>query len=222
MSSKHKRILNLIVILGLLLVMLPQRSTTAQPVKTEMSPTGVLEDPSEMFRRPYAGPEKELNSHLQANGKLLNIAGWHFRPYFERCEGLFTGFGLGQIRPVDSMPDYCWITYPLLLPSGTTIDWVFFNFYDNDPSRDLAFFLHRFNDVGSEWDVVISLNEIEAGAPGYDFVGTSVNHEVQMYDTYNFVVAFPEGADYRLLFSSVNILYKEPGVFGLGFPAIQK
>lgn len=223
MSSTHKRILNLIVILGLLLVMLPQRSSTAQSVGVKPLPSGLLDDPNEILRLPYNGPEKELTHAIQSNQKVLSIAGWQFRPYFQKCEGLFEGYSNGKIGPVGSMPEeYCWITYPLLLPGGATLDYVYFNFYDNDSSRDLMFFLLHFDDLGSEWETLIYLNEIGAGAPGYDFVRADVYHKVKSFDTYNFVVTFPKGADSNLLFSSVNVVYTEPSIFGLGFPAIQK
>ncbi len=223
MSSKQKRILNLVVILGLLLVMLPQRSSTAQSVGVKPLPSGLLDDPNEILRLPYNGPEKELTYAIQSNQKVLSIAGWQFNPLNKECDSAFEDYDNGKIGPSGTISNqYCWLTYPLLLPAGATLDYVYFNFYDSDPSRDLMFFLHRFDDVGSEWEVLIYLDEIGAGAPGYDYVRADVYHELQIYDTYNFVVTFPKGADSNLLFSSVNVVYTEPSIFGLGFPAIQK
>jgi len=99
MSSTHKRILNLIVILGLLLVMLPQQGSIAQAdVSNPVSPNQP-DDSEEIFRQPYAGPERELDNTIQAGDKILNIAGWHFYPYFEQCEGRFRGESFGKNRP---------------------------------------------------------------------------------------------------------------------------
>jgi len=175
------------------------------------------------LRLPYNGPEKELTHAIQSNQKVLSIAGWQFNPLNKECDDAFKDYNYGQIGPYGSIStQYCWLTYSMLLPSGATLNRVYFNFYDNDPSRDLMFFLQRFNDFGSESDQLIGFYKIGAGAPGYDYVSADVNHKVQEYDTYNFLITFPCGADENLLFSSVNIVYTEPSVFGLGFPAIQK
>lgn len=224
MSSTHKRILNLIVILGLLLVMLPQQGSIAQAdVSNPVSPNQP-DDSEEIFRQPYAGPERELDNTIQAGDKILNIAGWNFYPYFEQCEGRFRGEGSGKIGPKGTLSEWCYITYPVLLPYGSTIEWVFFNYYDADPDRDLRFRITKYPYLGDEAGTII-VEGSSSGASGYGYTpGIRVNHKMGMYDTYQILIMFPPGANNDLLFSSVNIRYSEPppALFGLGFPAIQK
>ncbi len=224
MSSTHKRILNLIVILGLLLVMLPQQGSIAQAdVSNPVSPNQP-DDSEEIFRQPYAGPERELDNTIQAGDKILNIAGWHFYPYFEQCEGRFRGAGSGKIGPKGTLSEWCYITHPVLLPYGSTIEWVFFNYYDADPDRDLSFRITKYPYLGDEAGTII-VEGSSSGASGYGYTpGIRVNHKMGMYDTYQILIMFPPGANNDLLFSSVNIRYSEPppALFGLGFPAIQK
>lgn len=224
MSSTHKRILNLIVILGLLLVMLPQQGSIAQAdVSNPVSPNQP-DDSEEIFRQPYAGPERELDNTIQAGDKILNIAGWNFYPYFEQCEGRFRGEGSGKIGLKGTLSEWCYITYPVLLPYGSTIEWVFFNYYDADPDRDLRFRITKYPYLGDEAGTII-VEGSSSGASGYGYTpGIRVNHKMGMYDTYQILIMFPPGANNDLLFSSVNIRYSEPppALFGLGFPAIQK
>lgn len=224
MSSTHKRILNLIVILGLLLVMLPQQGSIAQAdVSNPVSPNQP-DDSEEIFRQPYAGPERELDNTIQAGDKILNIAGWNFYPYFEQCEGRFRGEGSGKIGPKGTLSEWCYITHPVLLPYGSTIEWVFFNYYDADPDRDLRFRITKYPYLGDEAGTII-VEGSSSGASGYGYTpGIRVNHKMGMYDTYQILIMFPPGANNDLLFSSVNIRYSEPppALFGLGFPAIQK
>ena len=224
MLSKHKRILNLIVILGLLLVMLPHRSSAAQPIGSGPVSPDQPDDSEEIFRQPYAGPERELDDTIQAESKILNIAGWHFYPYFEQCEGRFRGESFGKIGPKGTLSASCFITYPVLLPYGSTFEWVFFNYYDADPDRDLKFQIVKNSYLGDEAGTII-VEKTSSGADGYGYTpGIWVNHKMGMYDTYQIIITFPNGADNRLLFSSVNIKYSEPvtAPFGLGFPTIQK
>ncbi len=111
--------------------------------------------------------------------------------------------------------------YSLQLPAGTTIDMVFFNFYDKRSDRDLYFSLYHMDISGSL--VAENLIHLQSeGAPGYGFLGKAVYHDIVPYHSYYIIVEFPGGADENLLFSGVDIIYTEPGVFGLGFPAIQK
>lgn len=224
MSSTHKRILNLIVILGLLLVMLPQQGSIAQAdVSNPVSPNQP-DNSEEIFRQPYAGPERELDNTIQAGDKILNIAGWNFYPYFEQCEGRFRGEGSGKIGLKGTLSEWCYITYPVLLPYGSTIEWVFFNYYDADPDRDLRFRITKYPYLGDEAGTII-VEGSSSGASGYGYTpGIRVNHKMGMYDTYQILIMFPPGANNDLLFSSVNIRYSEPppALFGLGFPAIQK
>jgi|GEM_PF-2598413 len=225
MLNRNKRLLNLIVVLGLLLVMLPQRGSTAQSVADNTLPPGLPDNSDGILQLPSGEKEKELHYNLQANQKVLSIAAWHFRTYgYEVCHNIFMDYNYGKKGPwKEPVPEiYCWLTYPLLLPAGVTIDMVFFNFYDNDPDIDMLFYLVTYDDLGTGAETLVTLNS--EGTPGYDFVGANVYQVIQSYRTYTLLVTFPRESHKDLMFSSVNIIYEEPasGLFGQGFPIIQK
>ncbi len=222
MLSKHKRILNLIVILGLMLVMLPHRSSAAQLVGSGPISPNQPDDLEEELRLPFAGPERELDDTIQAGQKALSISGWHFYPYFDKCQGLFKGYAYGKIGPKGTLSEWCFVTFPLLLPNGSTFDSVFFNYYDADPDRDLMFRIVKTPYLGDVEGETL-LEKTSSGADGYGYIGSGVYHKISLYDTYQIIIMFPPGANQNLLFSSINIEYSEPVTlpFGIGFPAIQ-
>ena len=129
MKDLSRKVLNLFIVLALLLVLVPQQHSTATPMRSEVRPEEV-KDPETYFTEMVAGPEKEALGETQmARSRVLTVAGWHFKAYWDQCD-FFDGENFGTIAPRTTLDWTCYISAPLILPSGSKITRVDLNYYD--------------------------------------------------------------------------------------------
>jgi hypothetical protein len=175
MSKPKLNLVNLLTVLALLIFLVPQQYIAAVPLKSEASPN-VPHDGETYFPEMIAGPEKEpLDETQLANSRVLSIAGWHFKAYFDPCLDKFRNDAFGRVGPRSDLTLDCYITVPLLLPSGTKITRVVLNYYD-DSDKDLNLGIFRFQDDGSRTigDSIVNLSS--QLKPGYDFQQALIDH----------------------------------------------
>ncbi|NLA79775.1 MAG: hypothetical protein GX853_03380 [Chloroflexi bacterium] len=221
MKDLSRKVLNLFIVLALLLVLVPQQHSTATPMRSEDRPEEV-KDPETYFTEMVAGPEKEALGETQmARSRVLTVAGWHFKAYWDQCD-FFDGENFGTIAPRTTLDWTCYISAPLILPSGSKITRVDLNYYDRS-DKNLRLTINRFvyNGSGNAGDPIVTLDS--SGNSGYGYKANyNVSHVIEEFTSYQFIVTFPVGADTTLQFSSVNVTYEEPGIFGNGFPVIMQ
>ena len=221
MKDLSRKVLNLFIVLALLLVLVPQQHSTATPMRSEDRPEEV-KDPETYFTEMVAGPEKEALGETQmARSRVLTVAGWHFKAYWTECLDKFQNYPVGRIGPKATLTEECMITAPLILPNGTKITHVDVNYFD-ESDEDLKLIIHRFKYDGSDTtgDPIVTVYSL--GDYGFGDNFEPVGHTLEAFSSYNIIVNFPEGAGRNLQFSSVNIRYEEPGIFGNGFPVIMQ
>lgn len=175
MSKPKLNLVNLLTVLALLIFLVPQQYIAAVPLKSEASPN-VPHDGETYFPEMIAGPEKEpLDETQLANSRVLSIAGWHFKAYFDPCLDKFRNDAFGRVEPRSDLTLDCYITVPLLIPSGTKITRVVLNYYD-DSDKDLNLGIFRFQDDGSRTigDSIVNLSS--QLKPGYDFQQALIDH----------------------------------------------
>lgn len=225
MKLNKQSILNLVVILGLLLLLLPQQSTVAQTGADGSDSRGDTITSNPALAQPYSGPAKDLdkNTSSASQSASVTIAGWHFKPYFSECMDKFSGDeGYGKLGPKETLTEACYVTYPLVLPAGAKLERIYFNYYDAS-DLDLTLKLRKYDDVGTDGVVENIVDISSSGNEGYNYaVSDAIDHVIEKYYSYNINIIFPAGADATLLFSSVDIDYSLPGMFGMALPMIQR
>ncbi len=227
MSHRKHRIFNLIVILGLLLIMLPQQSTVAQVTPEDGGQVINEKQMLEEYLQRYdsyptpIGPEK--NDFQDSKGlETLYISGTAFKPVFMSDHDRVTYAGRGCVKLYENDPSFpVYLHAPLLLPQGTKISYIDFHYHDVDASQNFEaqFFRAGWNYAADDMEVIATWEPDYNSGSNYSrkYIDYSVD-----FGHYTLTVEFPPNAnENNFVFCGYAIYYEPKPLFGLGFPAIQ-
>ena len=232
MSKNKQRILNLIVILGLLLVVLPQRSI----VDSQATNTDDIEN-SERFYIVQSeielnsidllpvmeGTKADLDGTKGAN--TLYIPGMAFMETFGPRVGRIASYwdlNPGCLRIHTSQSNLTPVELPLLFPDGTYIKYIDLHWNDPNPDGDIYASFKRVLWTGSQDSVeFLALWEPERNSPIPAYQRASVHHVIEPGYNYMFRIQFPPNQN-DIFLCGFTVYYDTPPIFPLGFPVIQK
>ena len=232
MSLNKYRIFNLIVILGLLLVLLPQRSIAA----SQASDTDDIENSERFYIEQseivlnsndllpaMAGPKEDLDGTKGAN--TLYIPGMAFMETFGPKVGRIGSYwnlNPGCLRIHANQSDFTPVELPLLFPDGTYIKYIDLHWIDPNPDSNIYASFKRVLWKGTQDSVeFLALWEPERNSPAPTYLRRSVHHEIEPGYNYMFRVEFPPNQN-DIFLCGFAVYYDTPPIFPLGFPTIQK
>lgn len=218
-----KHLVSIILALSLLFLLLSQQQNAiAQPVNTGFSDEGSTSfDGGAPILTPSGPGKDESKAIINSNVQVVAIAGWYFVPARVECP-MYNWF-YGAIGPSDDPPlsSGCYLTFPVLLPSGTKITRIDLNYYDISLSLDIQLSLRRspYNASGEE-NIVTITSGTSSGA-GYSYA--DIDHVILPHYSYHLMVYFPLGSDADITrLNSVEVYYQSPSIFGQALPLIQR
>lgn len=222
MKTKN-HLVSIVLALSLFLLLLSQQQNAiAQPANTGFSDEGSTSFDGSAPELTPSGPGKdESKAIINSNDQVITIAGWYFVPARVECP-MYNWF-YGAIGPSDDPPlsSGCYLTFPVLLPSGTKITRIDLNYFDLSSTLDIQLSLRRSPYNASEEENIVTITS--GTSSGSDYTYADIDHVIQRHYSYHLMVYFPLGSDADITrLNSVEVYYQSPSIFGQALPLIQR